>query len=384
MKDKIGIIVTFNISKAGGAPRVVVDLINALKKMGKEVYLLNPFKLNFKDIEKFYGGVKIDKIFCPRSIKSFFCRGGSLPRRLLKKEFKKFAKEVDIIIDTDGGIFHKYLPKNFNNSRYIIWRISCVIPESERPWIKRGLKSKIKMKLHFILGSKKIIPSKNHKIYAIDEWTAKELNYLDLKAEKLNLYPEIKIENFLNKMKKKNQIIIFGRIAPNKNIEEGLKIFARVQEGYKNYNLIILGGLTLESQDYIQKLMHLIKGLHLEQKVKIIGDPSFEKLVDIVTQSKILLESQKEVSLTMTSIEAMAAGCQILAYKKGGTYQDILENGKYGEGFLTIDEGAQKLEKIICDLEKGKGNIESIKRAKDFSQENFIKRLKQILKENGL
>ena len=87
----------------------------------------------------------------------------------------------------------------------------------------------------------------------------------------------------------------------------------------------------------------------------------------------------------MTSIEAMAAGNVVLGYKNSGGYLDILDNGKLGYGFLTVEEGGKKLDLILKKLENGKIKIDDfIKRAQDFGKERFIKTLKRILGENDL
>ena len=117
----------------------------------------------------------------------------------------------------------------------------------------------------------------------------------------------------------------------------------------------------------------------------IEGYPSFEKLKETVEQSKILIECQRDISLTMTSIECLAAGVIVLVHKNGGTYIEVLENGKYGFGFETIEEGAEKLKKIIKTLENKKLNQEKlVHRAEFFSEEKFKERLKKILKENDI
>lgn len=372
----------FNMSSGGGGPRVTVDLINALNSLGKEVYLLTPFKLDYEKIKEFYGPIQIKKVHYLSKLKSKFCRGRALPRRLIKKEFQKMAKEVDFIIDIDGGVVHKYLPKDFDNSRYIVWRISCVIPESKRPWIRRNIKRKAKETIQNILGDKKCIPSKNYKIYAVDKWTGKELKeYWNLESEKIYLYPEIKVDEFLKeKRKKKNQIVVFGRIAPNKSVEDSVKIFGYGTKKYSNYNLIIMGGATADTKEYINKLKNLCKELGIEGKVKVVKNPSFNEVKKILAESKVLIDSQKEISLTMTSIEAMAAGCVVLGYKDSGGYIDILDNGKFGYGFLNTEEGKKELEKILNGLKEGKiKNKKSIERAKAFSRKRFIKTLKIIL-----
>ena len=59
---KIGLVVMGNISVGGGYPRVIYDLISVLNEMGKEVYLLTPFKLDFEKINQLYGPIKLKKI----------------------------------------------------------------------------------------------------------------------------------------------------------------------------------------------------------------------------------------------------------------------------------------------------------------------------------
>ncbi len=388
MKKKVGVIAMFKLDKGGGAPKVTADLINILNSIGKEVYLLNPFKPNYKKIEEFYGQIKIKRKYDLGKIGSFFCRGSVLPRRLMKKEFRKMANEVDFIFDIDGGILHKYLPKTFDNNNYVIWRISSAKPNSRRYWIKKNIKEKIKEKILDILGEKKCTPSTKHKVYAIDKWTAKELREnLNINSEKIYLYPKIEVNDLILRRnnKKKNQIVVFGRIAPNKNIDDSVKIFAHGTKDFQGYKLIILGGATSETEDYTKRLKKLADELGILKRIEIIKNPSFKKIREILQNSKGVIDSQREISLTITSIEAMAAGNIVLGYKNSGGYRDILEEGKYGYGFLDIKEGGGKLKEILDKLENKKiNNKKSIKRAMEFSDQRFKKTIKKILNENGV
>lgn len=390
MDKRIGLIITFNLSSGGGASRVAVDLINSLNVLNYKVYLLTPFKLNYPLLRELYGPFKVSKIYYPSKLKRFFCRESMLARKILKKEFKKLANNVNKIIDIDGGILHDYLPKSFDKSNYIIWRISGVGPEDyswENKSFKRKVKNLIKEKLKLKQTEKRHFLKRGYKIYAVDDWTRKKLiKYWKLSPESICLYPEIKTDDFLYKEEqKKDQIIILGRISPNKNIEDSIKIFFKGTEEFKSYNLVILGGITNESESYIKFLRKVIHEKGDLKRVKIIKQPSFENLKEVVLDSKVIIDSQRNISLTMTSIESMAAGNIVLAHKTGGTYLEVLNNGEYGYGFENIEEGGEKLGEIIKKLEnKELDQKRSIQRADFFSKENFIKRLKQILEEDGI
>ena len=378
---KVGVIVTFNISKPGGGPRVTIDLINALNDLGKEVYLMTPFQLNVRKIEELHGQLPIKKIFYPNKFKKRLCRESTTSRLLMTNEFKRMANEVDLIIDMDGGILHNYLPKN---KKYIVWRISCVYSELEKfkSMMKRKFKGRLKDLIKDILKIRRPKPSSKHHIHAVDKWTEKEMiSFWHLKAEKPYLYPEIKITEF-PKLAKKNQIVVFGRIAQNKMIETSIKIFSKSP---KNYKLIIMGGETDDTEFYIKKLNNLINQLGIKERVEIIKSPSFEQLSKILAESKILIDSQEKISMTMTSIEAMAAGCIVLAIKNAGTYLDILEKGRYGFGFKDVKEGQKILTRLVDDLDNNRiGNSfiqPSIRRASDFDSNRFRTTLLEMIKK---
>ena len=381
--NKIGIVVTFRVSAGGGAPRITIDLINALKAAGKEVHLLTPFPFDRGIIEKFHGNFKVDKFYYPSQIKAKFCKESTSSRKIMKKEFLDLVNNVELIIDIDGGIVHDYLPENYNGN-YIIWKVSCVIPESEKfPEMKLGFRGNVKKFIKEVFSLNSPRPSKNHKIYPVDKWTAREIKaFWDLDSTEPYLYPEIKVGKF-DKSEKKNQIVVFGRIAPNKFIEKSIKIFGKGTEKFKDYNLIIMGGVTPETKIYKRKLEELINELGLRNRVKIFGDISFEKLKQILSESKVLIDSQNKVSLTMTVIEAMAAGCVPLVIRESGNYLDIINKGEFGFSFENVEEGSKKKEKILYKLSKGEiGVNRSIRRAYDFDGEKFRKNILKILNDN--
>jgi len=382
---KIGIVAMSNISQAGGYPRAVRDLINALTKLGKQVYLTTPFKLNYKKIEKYYGQIHLEKVYNLNKFRTMLCKEEKiLSRKLIIKEFRKMAKEVDIIIDIDRGVLHKYLPKDFDKSKYIIWRLSPACLDFEKfPNLPRSPKRKIKDFIKKILTIKKTAHSKKYKIYPLDEWTRNELiQYYNFKPEEFCLYPEIQTDKILFKpKKKKNKIVVLGRIAQNKFIDDAVKVFALGTKKHPEYELIILGGATKDSEYYIKKLRSIAKKFKVDKKVKIIKNPPFKKLKEVLEESKILINAQRGDSVNLTTVEAIAAGCVILATKNdSGTWLGTLEKGKHGFGFSNNKEGGEQLNIILDKLKTRKLNVKKLsKRAEFYSEKKFIERVKEIL-----
>ena len=251
---KVGIVAMPIISTGGGFQRVARDLIAALNSKNIEVSLLTPFRVDLKKIAELYGAIKIEKFYYPNKIISNLCREDILGRKLLKKQFRKMASEVDFIIDLDGGVLHRYLPKEFNKNNYIVWRLSCINPDTHKLQKFTNWKMMVKKIAKKIIFSHKDRPA-NVKIYPLDEWTKREIiEFWKVKPQDMCMYPEIKVEEFEPKKNRKKQIVVLGRIAPNKSIDESLEIFYRATKTRPEYNLIILGGATPDSETYIKKL----------------------------------------------------------------------------------------------------------------------------------
>lgn len=378
--ETVGIVAMPRISVGGGFARVTRDLIAALNSMGKKVRLATPFPVDMNKISELYGSVEIEKIYYPSKAKKFFSREDMLGRKLLKRTFRKMARDVDFIIDLDGGVLHNYLPKEFDKNNYVIWRLSCINPETHKLQKFTSWKVEIKKIMKRYTFGEKDVPH-DVKIYPVDEWTKRELiQFWKVTPQEMCLYPEIKVHDFVSKQQRKKQIVVLGRIAQNKSIDESIRIFFDGTKKNPNYRLVILGGATPDSLPYIGKLETVSKELGIDEKVTIIKDPSFETIKNKLSESEVLIDSQKGVSLTMTAIEAMASGCIVLAQKNGGTYQEVLQQGKYGYGFTTVENGGEALAKIVEDLRRAKTHhANAVKRADFFSPENFKKRLEIIL-----
>jgi hypothetical protein len=376
---KVGIVAMPRVSVGGGFARVFRDLIFALNSMNLEVHVLNPFEVNLEKISQLYGPIKIEKIYSISKTKAFFCREESLGRKLIKKEFQEFAKNVDFIIDMEGCILHEYLPEGFDKSNYVVWRISCIDPNVHKLQKFSNPKVVLKNLARKISLKQEDLPN-NVKIYPVDEWTKKEITeFWKVPTQKLCLYPEIKTDEFYS-AKKKNQMVILGRIAPNKTVDESVRIFAEGTKKYPDYKLIIIGGSTPETEEYLVKINEVINELNLKERVEIIKDAPFQKVKEVLSESKVIIDSQIGTSMNMPIVESMASGCIPLMRKYSGTYTEVLDNGKYGYGFDTIEEGSKKLEEILDLLKKKKINNKSaIKRADFFSPKNFRMRLRKIL-----
>lgn len=205
----------------------------------------------------------------------------------------------------------------------------------------------------------------------------------------LVLYPPVDVNRFFPG-KKKKIILSVGRFfapSPPKKQELMVKTFIQmVKSGLKDWEMILLGGVTGKSIPVVKKLESSAKGY----PVTVIADSNFSRLQSYYSQAKIFwhaagfgedLEKYPERAehFGITTVEAMAAGCIPIVFAGGGQ-KEIITEGKNGFFWKTTGQLIAKTLKIARD-EKLRQQIsqKAVVRSKYFSKEKFFQHLNEIL-----
>lgn len=200
------------------------------------------------------------------------------------------------------------------------------------------------------------------------------------------LYPPIDVENF--KPGKKENIILgvgrfFAPLHPKKQ-EIMTEAFKKMK---LDWELVLIGGVTGEDS---KKSVEDLKKASAGYKIKIIPDSSLEVLKDYYARAKLFwhvagfgedLETypQRAEHFGMVTAEAMAAGCVPVVFNGGGQ-PEIVDSGKNGYLWQTVDELEEKTNKLIKDKDLlSKLSKAAISRVKDFNKERFSKGLMKML-----
>jgi len=185
------------------------------------------------------------------------------------------------------------------------------------------------------------------------------------KKESEVVYPPIADELFTNNVdldKERNQYLSFGAITPYKKIDLLVDTFNK--NGKK---LVIIGNGSER------------------QKLEVIARPNIEfksisdwrKIEKEIQKSKALLFPGEE-DFGMIPLEMMAYGLPVIAYKKGGALETVVENRlkiEESSGLFFNEQTTTSLEKTIAFFEEHekKFNVVWIKKhAKTFSEEHFL------------
>ncbi len=139
-------------------------------------------------------------------------------------------------------------------------------------------------------------------------------------------------------------IISVGRLAKEKSFDTLLEAAAQVMSDRSHVRLVIVGGGLEE-----KSLAKLAKELGIADRVEFTGSIPFEVVPSYLKAADIFCFASTSETQGLVTMEAMAAGCPIVAVDATGT-SDAVENGK--DGLLTKNNAealAKALERVIDD-----------------------------------
>ena len=181
------------------------------------------------------------------------------------------------------------------------------------------------------------------------------------------IFPPVEISSFFSPEsllpdKDRKYFLIVSRLVPYKKVDMAIKAFNKL-----GYPLIIVGSGSEE-----KKLKKLAK-----RNIIFKSLVSEEELPSLYRKAKCFVMPQEE-DFGIACVEAQAAGVPVIAYKKGGALDTVIE-GKTGLFFInpTVDSIVDAVKRFDRMRFKTKNLIANAKRfSKERFKEEFIKLIK--------
>ena len=205
------------------------------------------------------------------------------------------------------------------------------------------------------------------------------------------LYPPVATDVYKPK-RKLNQICYVGRfsnLTQNKGHDILIQQFGKLTKNklFKDWKLILAGGVEIGSDVYLKKLKAKAKGLNIE----FLESPSVDQLKNVFGESKIYWSAsgygvdefknpEKTEHFGITVIEAMSAGCVPVIYNAGG-HKEIIDDKVNGylwnktSDLIDITKSLVSKSGIITSVSK-----EAVSSSKKFGYQEFKKSVLQLLK----
>lgn len=171
---------------------------------------------------------------------------------------------------------------------------------------------------------------------------------------------------------KKKRVCLVSRIAPQKNIEDFMKIARMLPE----YEFLLVGTHAEVNARYARKVLS-VKPPNVEYVEARIRDRP-----ELLAESKVYLYTSLEPGIGIALGQAMGAGCIPVTPAWGGGAEMVLESG-VGYMYRTVDEAAQKVKKALESEETRDSPPHVAEKARVFSAEGFEGRLAKLVLESN-
>lgn len=227
------------------------------------------------------------------------------------------------------------------------------IPKFLRPlmpiviWFLRRWDLKASKRPDFYIANSKNIANKIYKYYH---------------REATVIYPPVEAKNFNISSKLSDYFFLVTRLEPYKKADLVIKAFNKMPR----LKLKIAGSGTRAQE--LQKMAG--------SNIEFLGLVSDQDLAQLFAQARAFIFSQEE-DFGITALEAQAAGRPVIAFKKGGALETVIE-GKTGEFFFP--QTVEALTKVVIKFQSGKYDPKFIRaHALNFDKEVFKEKIKEYI-----
>lgn len=175
-------------------------------------------------------------------------------------------------------------------------------------------------------------------------------------------------------LNKENYFLCASRISPEKGIDCTIRAFAKFNEKYKNFKLLIAG---FGNDKYVEELKKLSQELECDKQIKFCG--FITDIKKYMSKATALIVASYNEGFGRMTAEACFCGCIVIGRNTGGT-KEILENTG---GFLFDDTtDLEKKMEMVAKLDaNGYDNIASLalnKAISSYSEESYVNKIHNL------
>jgi glycosyltransferase involved in cell wall biosynthesis len=372
-----------NLNAGGGSERLAVATIQALNELGFMVDVETCTPLEIKNLNKFLGPLDLTI----RQLKKLDIL--SLLRSKQAKIDSDDGDNYDLVINTHGDLLPYFYQDYTNNPtgmntfltehKTVNKKGTLMVTYCHYPLVpylvengdyKRFLYKYIKISndprtsldsfSHYSVIDKLLsngcllydLMMRNTVVLTNSEFSKRAIKQLyNNDVQPIILSPPVDVKAFRNvalctkEGQREDTILVVSRFSPDKKVENAIRI-AKVLSDRKttDYKMIIIGSIcNAHDDDYLLFLKNMIHHYDLHEYIKLEIGPSFDKLVHLMSKSKIYLHPLAGEPFGISVAEAMAAGLIPVVPCLGGNSEFVPQRYHY----RTLEEAATLIEDAL-------------------------------------
>lgn len=379
-------VIHFSLNFIGGAEKLCLTTISALKKAGHSVALVTVEKTDWRivrrnfakyttpDEELYLFSTKLSKRLSNPILAAIL-----YAVYLSEHVFLKISGKYDVTLSTFGDLVYSMV-----DIAYVHAPLKASDMLSQILPITNASKWRFQSKLYNL--SLLIINRIPARIILVNSTFIKRIVADSLKTDAWVVNPPVDVHFFLKSDKnhdRKDKIITLSGYSPKRHLERVPKIASHSKHG----QFVIIGKTDEYSSTTIRNLKAIIKNRRLGDRMELMFNVPRTKLREALSESKIYLHPMPNEHFGTAIIESMASGCVPLVHKSGGPWLDILEQkqGEYGFAYEKLDEASDYIDLLLReeDLRKkisSRAMERSLKYAASIFEEKIVRIVELIYK----
>lgn len=377
-------VVHHSLNIPGGAERLCLATIEALRRNKHEVTLITVEKTDWNLVQRNFGkvttpnnegyltGFRFSKFLSSIPIASLYFTANVI-QLLLNKSRRRY----DLLINTFGDAVNSVA-----DITYVHFPLRAAIGLSQIPaFTSKQLWSAAaplyEMTMSFL---DRISPGELLTNSKFMQETIKNV----LHRKSLIVYPPVDVETFSSrcfKSRKNGRIVAtISSYTPKRHLEQ----IPFIAKHAKSARFVVMGKADEYSLPTLRKLRTLIKALHVEDRVNLLTNVPVNKFLEILSTAKLYLHVMPYDHFGISVVEAMASGCVPVVHRSGGPWLDILDGrqGEFGFSYVAAEEAASFVDALITDENlRSKMASRNLYRAKKFDRSVFMKKVVKVVEK---
>jgi alpha-1,2-mannosyltransferase len=374
-------LIHFSLNFVGGAEKLCLTTISALKNAGHTVTLVTIEKTDWKMVQETFA-----KYAMPD--KELYLYSAKLSKRLsnpilavilfagylFEHVFIKMMGKYDVTLSTFGDLVYSMVDVVYVHAPLKASdKLSQILP------ITTASKWRFQSKLYDL--SLMIFNQIPARVMLVNSTFIKHVVADSLKVNAHVLSPPVDVKFFWRSDEnglRKNEIVTLSGYSPKRHLERLPNIASFTKSG----KFVIIGKTDKYSSATIQNLRAIIKKYKLEDRVELLLNVPRLKLREVLSEAKIYLHTMPNEHFGTAIVESMASGCVPIVHKSGGPWFDILEQkqGKYGYAYETLDEASAYIDLLLREEDlRRKTASRAVMRSLNYDSSIFARKIVKIV-----
>jgi mannosyltransferase len=122
---------------------------------------------------------------------------------------------------------------------------------------------------------------------------------------------------------------VFGRVRPQKGTDVFIKAMCRLLPRFPDFTAVVIGRISAEHRSFAGDLQRMAAAAGLSERVRFLGELPTDEVPGWYQAIAIYVFASRNEGFGLTLIEAMAAGCALVAARAGAA-EKVVAGGETG------------------------------------------------------